>query len=98
MRWIADHPELALALFAIVGNAVVEVLQRLGFERAASLLASLVPHVRGMLEAFAPKTRAGLAGSDSRPLALDQAAPETTPAPVEAVEVDVDEDKDKAKP
>lgn len=95
MRWIAEHPELALAIGAIVANAIVEVLQRLGFERAASLLASLVPHLRGAIEAFAPKTRAGLAGSDSRPLALDQAAPEPTSAPVEAVEVD---DEGKAKP
>jgi hypothetical protein len=76
-RWILDHPELALVAIALAGNAVAELLEKLGAKRAAGVVAALVPHVRSLVAVFvAAKTHSAIAAdSESRPLALDSQSP-----------------------
>lgn len=50
-QFVIDHPEAAIALAVAALNLVVEVMQRYGLVRAASLVASLIPHVRGVVAA-----------------------------------------------
>ena len=76
-RWILDHPEIALVIIAIGGNAIAELLEKLGAKRAAGVVAALVPHVRSLVAVFvASKTHSAIAAdSESRPLALDSQSP-----------------------
>ena len=76
-RWMLDHPEIALVIVAIAGNALAELLEKLGAKRAAGVVAALVPHVRSLVAVFvASKTHSAVAAdSESRPLALDSRPP-----------------------
>lgn len=76
-RWIIDHPEIALVVIAIAGNALAELLEKLGAKRAAGVVAALVPHIRSLVAVFvASKTHSAIAAdSESRPLALDSQSP-----------------------
>lgn len=53
IRWIVDHPEAAFALFTVATNVLVEVLEKLGAQRAASAIAAVTPHARGLIRALA---------------------------------------------
>ena len=53
IRWIVDHPEAAFALLTVAANVIVEVLEKLGAQRAASAIAAVTPHARGLIRALA---------------------------------------------
>lgn len=81
ISWMSDHPEASLALAALAANAAVELLDRLGFTRAAKALASVIPHARGLLLALAmrPRSQSAVdADSDPRPLAPGSEPPTDT--------------------
>jgi hypothetical protein len=53
IRWAIEHPEAAFALLTVATNVVVEVLEKLGAQRAASAIAAVTPHARGLIRALA---------------------------------------------
>lgn len=80
IEWLTKNPELGLFVAALVANGLVEALQLLGAPRAASVIAAMIPHARGIVGALAASKRqpADHAGSESRPLALDADPPAGT--------------------
>jgi hypothetical protein len=76
VTWLGDHPELVLALVALGANALIEVLRMAGYARAADVVAAIVPHARGLVDAARQKTQQGGGGGAPRPiLGTDAAAP-----------------------
>jgi hypothetical protein len=72
IRWAIEHPEAAFALFTVATNLIVEALEKLGYQRAASAIAAVTPHARGLLRAIgsAKIPPAGGAGGAAALLAI----------------------------